>query len=302
MPTYVVVGAGPVGRAAAALLAESGHAVTLVSRSGTALAGARVASCALDASDGALLSAVVRGADAVMMCAMAPYDRWRSEFSPIMAGVVAAARANGARIVVLGNIYAYGAGSPATLTPDLPLRPTSDKGRVRQAMWQQALDAGVPVLEVRASDYLGAGAASPFTLLTLPALLAGNPALVLGDPDISHPWTFTLDVARTLAAAVAYEGEWGRAFHVPSQHAPVRQLARHFTVAAGLPPGTLLPLSDAELAERGREDPIMNELLEIAYLYRSANVLAAGETEDLLKVHASSLDTMVRHTLAAPSP
>lgn len=298
MPGYVVVGAGPVGRTTARLLVEAGHTVTLVSRSGTALAECDATILALDASDGARLAAASQGVDAIIMCAMAPYHRWPTDFPPIMAGCIAAARAVGARIVLLGNVYAYGADAPAILRPDLPLQPSSEKGWVRQAMWQQALDAGVPALEVRASDYLGAGAASPFTLLTLPALLAGEPAPVLGNPDVDHPWSFTQDVARTLVAAAGYRGDWNRAFHVPSTHLPARQLAMHFTQAAGLPPAALQPLTAVQLAASGRSDPIMKELAEMAYLYTQASLLDAGETERLLGVRASSLDKAIHDTLS----
>jgi nucleoside-diphosphate-sugar epimerase len=235
MSLFVVVGAGPVGRETARLLAVEGHEVRLVSRGGATPDRASISGVALDARDGQGLARLGAGAQAIFMCAMAPYTRWPTDFPPIMDGVVAAAESVGARLVVLGNIYGYGKEARPPLTSASPLAPTSVKGRVRVTMWEQALGSAVPAVEVRASDYLGDGAGSLFTLMTLPPLLVGKPAVIPGDLDALHAWSFTKDVARTLVAASRYSGDWGRAFHVPSQHASVRDLASRFTELGGTP-------------------------------------------------------------------
>jgi hypothetical protein len=84
---------------------------------------------------------------------------------------VKAAEAVGARLVVLGNLYGYGENATTPLSPALPLDPTTRKGVVGTIMWQRALAAAVPAIEVRASDFLGQGAVTYFSLLALPALL-----------------------------------------------------------------------------------------------------------------------------------
>jgi len=160
MAMFVVVGAGPVGRETARLLAAGGDEVRLISRRGATPDADNIPGVALDAVDGEALARISAGAEAIFMCAMAAYTRWPSDFPPIMEGV------------------ALAAASP--LTPAAPLAPTSIKGRVRARMWERALAAKVPVLEVRASDYLGEGAGSLFTLAALPRILAGEPEKLLG--------------------------------------------------------------------------------------------------------------------------
>ncbi len=297
MSVYVVVGAGPVGRETARLLASDGHEVRLVSRSGTASDGS-VTAVALDARDAQGLARIGAGAEAVFMCAMAPYTRWPTDFPPIMEGVAEAAAKLKARLIVLGNVYGYGGEAPSPLTAATPLAPTSVKGRVRTAMWQRALAADVPALEIRASDYLGSGAGSLFALMTLPPLLAGMPATVSGDLDALHAWSFTRDVARTLVAASRYSDGWGRAFLVPSQHASIRQLATRFAEIAGAPVPQLEVLGEQQLEALGQEDALMRELPEMAYLYRRPCIVDATETERLLGVTASGLDAMIEDTLA----
>lgn len=296
MTLFVVVGAGPVGRETARILAAEGNEVRLVSRGGATTDG--ISGVALDARDGQGLAQVSASAEAIFMCAMAPYTKWPTDFPPIMEGVVEAAERVGTRLVTLGNIYGYGKEARSPLTSAMPLAPTSIKGRVRTAMWEQALGTGVPAVEVRASDYLGEGAGSLFTLMTLPSLLTGKPAIMPGDLDALHAWSFTKDVARTLVAASRYSGEWGRAFHVPSQHISVRDLAARFAELSGVPRPDVRALTDEDLDILAQEDEFMREILEMAYLFRQPCILDASETERLLSVYASSVDTMIEDTLA----
>jgi nucleoside-diphosphate-sugar epimerase len=231
------------------------------------------------------------------MCAMAPYHQWPAEFPPIMEGVARAAESVDARLVVLGNSYGYGELAPNRLTPDLPLKPTTVKGRVRTDMWARALSSSAPALEVRASAYLGEDAVSLFTLMVLPRVLAGEQAVIPGNPDARHPWSFTKDVARTLVAASGYTGDWNRAFHVPSQHATPRELAARFAMIAGAPAPDLRAFSRDELRALAEKDPIMWEVEEMAYLLAESSIMDASETTELLGVVASPLDDMARDTL-----
>jgi len=291
MGIQVVVGAGPVGMESARLLAEAGHDVILTSRTvKRAPPGVRIVQA--DATDGAGLANISAGAETILMCAMAPYHRWPTEFFPILDGTVQAAEAIDARLIVVGNVYGYGANAPSPLRSDTPLDPTSRKGTARTIMWQRALRSKAPALEVRASDYLGHGAIGYFALLALPALRAGDPAAFIGDLDARHAWAFTKDVARTAAAAVGYKGKWDRAFHVPSQYATPRELASKVADALGkeLPP--LRSYSHSELEEQG-----LGELIEMSYLFDRPLRVDSTDTEELLGIRASSLDEMVEDTL-----
>ncbi|MCI3928514.1 NAD-dependent epimerase/dehydratase family protein [Streptomyces sp. AN091965] len=305
MPKYVVVGAGATGSATARLLAESGAQVRLVTRRGSGPSHPRVERVAADATDTARLVEIATGAAAVFNCAMPAYDRWPTDFPPLAAAVLAAAERTGADYVMLGNTYGYGPlDGPAT--PDLPLAPTSEKGRVRARMWQDALAAHaagrVRVTEVRASDYLGAGAYSPFTLMVGAQVLAGVPASYPGDLDAPHSWSYTVDVARTLVAAAGHGDAWGRSWHAPStSDLPVRELAVRLAEAAGVPAPQLGRMSPAELREIGRADSVMAELPEMLYLYDRPNLLDASATEKAFGILPTALDVVVAE-MAAERP
>ncbi|MGX5805539.1 NAD(P)H-binding protein [Bradyrhizobium sp. Arg314] len=292
MGSYVVVGAGPVGRETARLLAEDGHGVVLTSRNAGSIEAGAVRTVSADATDAARLAQISKGADVIFMCAMAAYDRWPTDFFPIMDGVVNAAEEVGAKIAVLGNLYGYGDNAPNPLSSQLPLNPTSRKGTVRGIMWERAVRSTVPAIEIRASDYLGQGAITYFSLLALPSLLKKELVSFPGDLDAIHAWSFTKDTAKTLVAAARYAGEWDRAFHVPSQSASIRELAQKFAAALDFDRPELRELTTDELEEIG-----FHEGVEMRYLFDKPLLVDATDTEQLLGVAASSLEVMIQDTL-----
>ncbi|MHC2569812.1 NAD(P)H-binding protein [Rhizobium leguminosarum] len=291
MGSYIVVGAGPVGRETARLLAEEGHQVTLTSRNvGSADAGVRTVSA--DATDAEALARLGDGADAIFMCAMAAYHRWPTDFFPILDGTVQAAETVGAKLLIVGNVYGYGQNAPNPLTAEGVLDPTTRKGTVRAIMWERALRSKVPALEIRPGDYLGSGAVTYFGLLALPSLLKGTDVGFLGSFDEPHAWSYTKDVARTLVAASKYEGAWDRAFMAPVQHATVRELVTKVAAIRNLPVPDMkiLPPSTLEAIGAG-------EMIEMSYQFEKPLLVDASETETLLKVAASDLDEMLEDTL-----
>jgi len=292
MSTYVVVGAGPVGVETARLLGEEGHDVVLTSRGVGTIDLEHVRTVQADATDAAALARISQGAEAIFMCAMAPYDRWPTDFFPIMDGVTRAAEIVGAKLVVLGNVYGYGANAMGPLRFDQPLDPTSRKGTVRTIMWQRALRASVPAIEIRPSDYLGYGAVTYFSLLALPSLLESKPVAFLGDLDANHAWAFTKDVAKTLVAASSYSGEWGRAFHVPSQHISPRELMQRTAAMLGKELPNVSTYSHAQMEAFG-----MHELVEMSYLFENPLLVDSSDSEATLGVKAQSLDVMIADTL-----
>ncbi len=297
MSFYVVVGAGPVGRETARLAAEEGHDVVLTSRSAGSTRAGSVRTVSADATDPPQLVRISKGADVIFMCAMAPYHRWPTEFFPILDGTVKAAEAVGARLVVLGNLYGYGENAAIPVSPALPLEPTTRKGVVRTIMWQRAAAATVPAIEVRASDFLGQGAVTYFSLLALPALLKRESVVSFpGNADAPHAWSFTKDTAKTLIAAARYTGKWGRAFHAPVQHVSIRDLVAKFAATLEINTPEIWQMTTTQLSDIG-----FHEALEMLYLFEKPFRVDTADTERLLGVGASSLETMIQDTLRSPA-
>lgn len=218
-PAHVVLGAGPVGRAVAEQLAARGDRVRVITRSGSGPQHELIERVAADATDADALAPLVDGAAALYNCASPRYDRWATEWPPLAAAVLEVARRTGAVLAITSNIYAYGL-VDGPITEQTPFAPNTVKGRVRAAIWRDALaahEAGEAVVtEVRGSEYIGPHAQAQFDDRVLARLVAGKPISITADPTCAHTWTYTGDVARLLITVAADPRAHGRAWHVPS--------------------------------------------------------------------------------------
>ncbi|GIH71144.1 NAD-dependent epimerase/dehydratase family protein [Sphaerimonospora thailandensis] len=304
MGKHVIVGAGQVGGQVAELLAESGHEVVVVTRSGSGPRGAGVTLVAADAGDAATMRRITEGAGALYNCANPRYHQWVRDWPPIAASLLSAAEASGAVLVTLGNLYGYGP-VEGPMTEDLPLASTGVKGRVRARMWEDMLAAHragrVRVTEVRGSDYFGPHASdqSYFGGRLLAPLLSGKSATVPWNPDIPHSWTYLPDVARALVAAAAEERAWGRAWHVPTGPAmTMRQMAERLCLLAGASTPRLRRIPGWMLAAAGLAVPFIRELLELRYQFDRPFVLDSSASEAALGLSPTPLDEALKETIS----
>jgi nucleoside-diphosphate-sugar epimerase len=274
---HVVVGAGAVGTRTAVLLAERGHRVRLVSRSGGGPESAGVERVAADAADRARLVELTRGAAAIYNAVNPPYHRWPQDWPPIATALLAAAEAAGAVLVTCSNLYGYGP-VDGPMTEDLPLAATGPKGRVRARMWEDALAAHVAgrvrATEARPSSYLGHGSQSMVGDRVLPRAARGRRAWLLGDPDQPHTFSHPADVARTLVVLGADERAWGRPWHVPS-NAPTtqRRVVEDVCDAMGVPRVPVSRTPRGLLTAMGAMSPLLREFGEVRHQYERPWVL-----------------------------
>lgn len=299
---YLIVGAGPVGTETARLLAQAGHQVTVLTRSGTKPELEGVRRLAADASDPDVLARAGEGMTAMFNCANpGDYTMWEQVWPPLAASLLTAAERTGAVLVTAGALYPYGP-VDGPMVEGLPDRATDKKGLIRARMWadaKQAHDAGrLRAVEVRASDYLGVGVgANGHITRQLPTARQGKTAWVVGDPDLPHTWTDVLDMARALAAVAARPDTWGQVWHAPS-HAPhsQRQVLTEVLAATGHQPVRLVTLPKPLLGLIGRFAPQMAEVNETGYMFRRPYVLDSTHTQELLGLAPTPWVEIVRRT------
>lgn len=302
MSLHVIVGAGPVGTTTARLLAEQGHEVHLVSRSGTAADHPGVRAVAADGSDAAELTRLAHGADALYNCANPPYHKWVTDWPPLAASLLSAAEATGAVLVTMSNLYGYGP-LDHPMTEEDPLAATAEKGRVRARMWEDALAAHragrVRTTEARASDFFGPGVTgSHLGERVVPRVLAGKPASVIGNPDVPHSWTYVPDAARALVTLATDERAWGRPWHVPT-NPPLssRQAVDAIGRAAGITTTRVKALPGWVLAVGGVAVPILRELREVAYQFDRPFVVDSSAMAATFGLTPTPMDEAVAATV-----
>jgi len=244
---------------------ELGQPVRVLSRSGGG-SSEQVKHVAVDASDADALARAATGGTALDNCANPVYHRWATEWPPMATALLTAAEHSGAVLVTMGNLYGYGT-VDGPITEATPPRPAGTKGRVRVAMWEQALarhQAGaVRVTEARASDFVGPRVDDGGHLAgrVVPRVLAGKDVRVIAAIDQPHSWTAVADVAWTLAVLGADERAWGRAWDVPT--APpvtVQQAVDGLSRAAGIPPVRARSVPHGVLRLAGLAVPLVREL------------------------------------------
>jgi nucleoside-diphosphate-sugar epimerase len=293
----VIVGAGSVGTIIAGRLAAAGEHVRLVSRSGGGPAHPRIERVTADASDAVALRGIAAGASVIYNCANPLYHAWPTAWPPINRALISAAAANDAVLAITGNLYGYGP-VDRPMTEDMPLAATSRKGRVRVAMWQEALAAGIRTFEARASDYISP--TSSIIEMALPALRAGKTARIPGGLDVPHTFTYIGDVAHTLITLATDERAWGRAWHVPS---PPPMTARSLlgTVArvGGLPAPRLGTYPQAAVWAAGLTDKFAKEFREVRYQHVRPFVLDSSRVTATFGLTHTPVDEAVQAVLGS---
>ena len=234
----LVLGAnGRLGHAATLAFAASGWRVLAqVRRSpGTAWPlAAQALALPFDTADHAqaLLTAARQagGADALVY-ALNPsrYTRsaWRAQALPMLRRAMAVAQGLNARLVLPGNVYAYGSTMPEVLREDTPVCPDTEMGRIRQAMEVELAAAArrreLSSVVLRAGNFFGAGQGSWLDQAMLTQLHRGR-LVYPGPMDVPVAWAYLPDLAQAL---VAVAQAWGARAGFDTLHFQGHTLSGH---------------------------------------------------------------------------
>jgi nucleoside-diphosphate-sugar epimerase len=300
---HVVFGAGQVGRALAAQLTGMGLPVRVVSRHRPAdlpdLVDWRVA----EATDPAAAAAAARGAAVIYQCLNAPYARWAEHFPPLQRKVLAAAEREGALLVSLENLYAYGPVHGQPMTEDLPLAATTVKGRTRAVMTSELLaarDAGrVHIAIGRASDFFGPGVtASALGERVFASAVAGRRADFIGNPGLAHTYSYVPDIAAGLATLGtdqrAVDGVW----HLPGPATVTTRQILELVASELGHPVAVRPVPRLALRALGLVNPAMRALAEMSYEFDEPFVLDTSKYETTFGLAGTALPAAVAATVA----
>lgn len=300
---HVVFGTGQVGSALTAHLSRSGHAVRAVSRHRPPVLGEDVDWRSADVTDPESAVDAAKGAAVIYQCLSAPYSEWPRSFPPLQRGALAAAERNGALLVSLENVYAYGPTHGAPMTEDLPLNATTVKGRARAAMTEElfaAAAAGRAQVTVgRASDFFGPGATeSALGRRVFANAVAGKRADFLGNPDLPHTYSYVPDIAAGLATLGTDARSIGQVWHLPGPETLTTRAV--LDLVAGEVGHQVGVRSVPKVAMRvlGVFNPTMREMSEMMYEFNEPFVLDTTKYESMFEVSGTPLSRAVRDTVS----
>ena len=298
----VVFGTGPIGTTLADSLATAGHKVTAVNRSGTDPTSHAVELIAGDVSDPVFTTSIAEGAEVIYQVLNPPYTKWPELFPPLQDSLLKAARATGAKLVTLDNMYAYGPTGGTPLTEKLPYRAAGSKGRVRAAMAEELMAAhdGVAVRTTigRASDYFGPGGLiSHMGERVFRPALTGKKAQVMGDPDQPHTFSYIPDIAAGLTVLGSDPRADENVWHLPN--APTittRQFIERVYQSAGTDPGiSAMPRIMVSLI--GLFNANLREVKEVLFEFEEPFVVDSSAFESTFGQTATSLDEAIPTTV-----
>ncbi|NTU79061.1 MAG: NAD-dependent epimerase/dehydratase family protein [Chloroflexales bacterium] len=305
---HVVYGTGPVGTAVITELLARGKRVRVVTRSGARKhLPPQVEMVRGDATDPADARRACADATHVYNCANPlDYHRWPEQFPPLQQGVLEGAAANGARLIVMENLYMYGPHGGAPMRETTPMHGrgprSSTRAQMTEALFAAHTAGRVQATSVRAADLFG-----PYVTESLVGerlfgpLLAGKPAQLFANLDVPHSVSYIGDVGRALVTVGADERALGRAWHVPNAPAvTLRQFAQLLGEEAGIEPKLQAlprPVTRALLPILGLFTPPLRGLEENLYIGYEPYIVDHSAYAQLFGNHASPLRAALRTTV-----
>ncbi|MBO0752546.1 MAG: NAD(P)H-binding protein [Bradyrhizobiaceae bacterium] len=309
--TALVLGAtGGIGGEVAKRLVARGFTVRALHRNPDTLpARRRLPGLQWQKGDAMSPADVARAAEgvSVIVHAVNPpgYRNWGKLVLPMIDNTIAAAKANGALIVLPGTVYNFGPDVLPDVSEDSPQNPVTAKGKIRAEMERRlraAASAGAKVVIVRAGDFFGPDAGANW--FSGSVVKPGGPVSTItypGKAGIGHQWAYLPDVAETMVRLVERSADLENfaVFHMEGHwDADGTRMIAAIVKATGNPaikvrgmPWRLMRLA-APLV------PLFRELAEMRYLWKMPVRMGNGRLTAVLGAEPHTpLDTAVRDTL-----
>lgn len=147
-----------------------------------------------------------------------PYPEWKEGHPQLMKNVLAAAKANKAKLVVIDNIYAYGKSNGNKVTEDTPKQPHTKKGKIRLQMEMLAKEAhqeGVATLIAHFPDFYGPYAHNTMLHFTLDAVVQNKAAQFVGNKKVKREYIFTPDGAKAVVELALHKSAYNQNWNIP---------------------------------------------------------------------------------------
>jgi len=302
---HVVLGTGAIGRAVAEELLGRGEAVRMVNRSGQmeeTPAGVDVV--ASDLYNPENVRDVTRGAKIVYQASQPHYNEWPEKFPPLQRSILDGLTGSGAKLVLIENIYMYGAMNGRAFSEDTPHRAHTRKGRVRGEISNAAFAAHnegrLRVTAARGGNFFGPwGTDSTMGARAFYPLLRGKPAQLIGRMDLPHTHTYVKDFGKALVILGERDEADGHAWHVPNDQPGMTQgeLVRMFAEEAGVEP-KMSSMGKLMMSIGGLFIPEAKETVEMMYEFENPFVIDSSKFEQTFGMRATPIREAIQETVA----
>jgi nucleoside-diphosphate-sugar epimerase len=263
---------GNIGKLLAHELVNKGFKVRGISRK--ILTDSIWENVAADVLDSESLKNAVEGSEVVYLLVGLEYNIkvWERDWVLLMQNTIDACVASNAKLVFVDNVYMYGRVVGA-MTEQTPINPCSEKGRVRAEVAQLFADAfDRKILRgciARAADFYGPDCSTSMITQTVFMNMAkAKTAQWMGNPDVKHSFTYTLDIAKALLIMGIDARADNQVWHLPTAKNALtgREIVQKTAFLTGKKP-KLMALGGFMLSVLGLFIPILKEMKEMMYQY-----------------------------------
>ena len=301
---HVVLGTGAIGRAVMEELIKRGESVRMVNRSGKMdEISAEVEVVASDLYDQAKVKELTRDARVVYQASQPRYNEWPEKFPLLQKSIIDGLTGNGAKLVIVENLYMYGDTNGKPMTEDTPYKAHTRKGRVRGNISIAAFNAHkegrVRITSARGGNFFGPwGTDSTMGARAFYPLLRGKPAQLIGRIDLPHSHTYIKDFGRSLVILGERAEADGRAWHIPNDMPKLTQgeLVGMFAQEAGVEP-KISSMGKLMMAIGGLFIPEAKETVEMMYEFDKPFIVDSSKFEKAFGMKATPMHEAIRETV-----
>jgi nucleoside-diphosphate-sugar epimerase len=246
-----------------------------------------------DLTDQLMVDKAIAGSEVVYVTVGFKYDInvWREQWPALMTNVIASCKKHKAKLVFFDNVYMYDRKHLYHMTEDTPIRPTSQKGKIRAEIASMLIDeverGRLTALIARSADFLGP-TNSIITETVYKNLAKGKKADWFASTSKLHSFTFVPDAAKATALLGNTPDAYNQVWHLPTA-APLtgKQWVELFAKEMGVTPKVrAVPLW--LIRTIGLFVPIMKELYEMGYQYDRDYVFKSAKFEKRFDIHPTS--------------
>jgi Nucleoside-diphosphate-sugar epimerases len=155
------------------------------------------------------------GVDVIFQAASIPYAEWGAKLLTFMSNIVRAAEIQGAKLVMVDNIYAYGRSPGYKVDETTPKNPHTKKGAIRLQVEKMVKQSKVPEIIAHFPDFYGPNAGNTLLHYTLQLVVQNKKASYVGDQKIAKEFIFTPDGAKALVNLALTDSAYGQNWNIP---------------------------------------------------------------------------------------
>ena len=176
-----------------------------------------------DLSDPALLDEAINGSEVVYVTIAFEYKTsvWKEKWPRFMRNLNQSCKKHNTKIVFLDNMYIYDRNYLSHMTEEIPINPSSEKGKVRTEIYHslmKAIENGeVKGLVARAADFYGPMVEKSALMFSVyNNLLKGKSPQWIGKLGVIHSFTYSKDIGKALALLGNTPDAFNQVWHLPT--------------------------------------------------------------------------------------